>query len=60
VRLSASEIISLYRPTLCALRIYLREQRVPEAEPDVCEEILRTLGERHEQEHLAMLVGMKI
>jgi len=55
MRLSASDIISLYRPTLCALRIYLREQRVPEAEADVFEEILRQLGERHEQEHLATL-----
>jgi len=55
MRLSASDIISLYRPTLCSLRIYLREQRVPEVEPDVFEEILRKLGERHEQEHLATL-----
>ena len=55
MRLSASDIISLYRPTLCALRIYLREQRVPESVPDVFEEILRKLGERHEQEHLATL-----
>ena len=55
MRLSASDIISLYRPTLCALRIYLREQRVPEAEPDIFEEILQTLGERHERQHLATL-----
>lgn len=55
MRLSASDIISLYRPTLCALRMYLREHCVPEAEPDVFEEILRKLGERREQEHLATL-----
>src|ERR1700758_2669279 len=55
MRLSASDIISLYRPTECDLRIYLREQHVPEAEPDIFEEILQTLGERHERQHLATL-----
>ena len=55
MRLTASDIVSFYRPTLCALRIYLREQRVPEAEPGVFEEILQKLGERHEQKHLATL-----
>jgi predicted RecB family nuclease len=55
MRLSASDIFSLYRPTECDLRIYLREQHVPEAEPDIFEEILQTLGERHERQHLATL-----
>ena len=55
MRLTASDIFNLYRPTLCALRVYLREQRVPEAEPGVFEEILQTLGQRHEQSHLATL-----
>jgi predicted RecB family nuclease len=55
MRLTASDIFSLYRPTACALRVYLREQRIPEAEPGVFEEILRTLGQRHEQSHLATL-----
>ena len=55
MRLTASDISAVYRPTLCALRVYLREQRIPEAEASVFEEILRTLGQRHEQSHLATL-----
>jgi predicted RecB family nuclease len=55
MRLTASDIFNLYRPTLCALRVYLSEQGVPEAEPGVFEEILETLGKRHEQSHLATL-----
>jgi len=55
MRLTASDIFNLYRPALCALRVYLREQRVPEAEPGGFEEILQTLGQRHEQSHLATL-----
>src|ERR1035437_4304385 len=55
MRLTASDIVSFYRPTLCALRIYLREQGIPETEASVFEEILQKLGERHEQKHLATL-----
>lgn len=55
MRLTASDIISLHRPTPCDLRVYLREQRVPEAEPSAFEQILQTLGQRHEEEHLATL-----
>jgi predicted RecB family nuclease len=55
MRLTASDIISLYRPTPCGLRVYLREHRVPEAEPSAFDEILQTLGQRHEQAHLATL-----
>lgn len=55
MRLTASDIFNLYRPTLCALRVHLREQGAPEAKPGVFEEILETLGRRHEQSHLATL-----
>ena len=55
MKLTASDIFTLYRPTLCPLRIYLREQRIPAAEPSAFEQILQTLGQRHEQEHLATL-----
>src|SRR5579864_4474106 len=55
MRLTASDIFSVYRPTLCSVRVYLREQRIPEAEEGVFEKILQTLGERHEQSHLATL-----
>jgi predicted RecB family nuclease len=55
MRVTVSDIVSLYRPTPCDLRIYLREHDFPEAEPSAFDEILRTLGERHEQQHLATL-----
>jgi predicted RecB family nuclease len=55
IRLSASDIVGLYRPTPCPLRVYLREHDVPQAEPSAFDEILRTLGQRHEQKHLAAL-----
>jgi predicted RecB family nuclease len=55
MRLTASDIISFYRPTPCPLRVYLREQRIPAAEPTAFEQILQTLGQRHEQDHLATL-----
>lgn len=55
MRLTASDIFSLYRPTLCALRVYLRGQGVPESDVSAFEEILNTLGKRHEQSHLATL-----
>ena len=54
MRLTA-DIFSLYRPTPCPLRVYLREQPIPAPEPSVFEEILQTLGQRHEQGHLATL-----
>ncbi len=55
MKLTASDIITLYRPTVCPLRVYLREQHIPEAEPSAFEQILQTLGQRHEQAHLATL-----
>jgi predicted RecB family nuclease len=55
MRLTASDIIRLHRPTPCALRVYLREQGEPEAEPSVFDQILETLGQRHEQAHLDTL-----
>ena len=55
MQLTTSDIHTLHRPTLCPLRVYLREHNTPEAEPGAFEQILRTLGERHEQAHLATL-----
>lgn len=55
MRLTASDIITFYRPTFCPLRVYLHEQRIPKAEPSAFEEILQILGQRHEQSHLATL-----
>lgn len=53
--LTASDIVSLYRPTPCSLRLYLREHGVPESEPSAFDQIIRTLGQVHEQKHLATL-----
>ena len=57
MRLTASDIISLYRPTPCSLRLYLRAKGVPESEPSAFEQIIRTLGQVHEQKHLATLAA---
>ena len=35
MRLTASEIHDLYRPTVCPLRVYLSQHRITEAEPSV-------------------------
>jgi hypothetical protein len=55
MQLTASDIVSLYRPTPCSLRLYLREQGVPESEASAFEQIIQTLGHVHEQNHLATL-----
>ena len=55
MQLTTSDIYTFHRPTLCPLRVYLREQKVPEAEPSAFEQVLRTLGERHERAHLKTL-----
>jgi predicted RecB family nuclease len=53
--LTASDIVTLYRPTECPLRVYLRQHAVVESEPSEFERVLQRLGERHEAEHLATL-----
>lgn len=55
MRLTASDIVGLYRPEPCQLRVYLRGHGVQEAEPGPYEEIIEQLGRRHEQSHLASL-----
>lgn len=55
MRLTASDIVSLYRPEPCQLRVYLHEHGVEEAEPGAYDEIIEQLGRRHEQSHLASL-----
>ncbi|MFY9643720.1 MAG: PD-(D/E)XK nuclease family protein, partial [Terriglobales bacterium] len=55
MHLSASDLVSLHRPTLCPLRVYLRSQGVPEAEPGAFDLVLRDLGQQHERAHLATL-----
>lgn len=53
MRIVASDVVSLYRPSKCELRLYLRHHREPEEPPSPYEETLRRLGERHETAHLA-------
>jgi predicted RecB family nuclease len=55
MRLLASDIIALHRPTPCELRIYLRHNGTPEAAPGPFDEVLRRLGMRHEEQHLNAL-----
>ena len=55
MRLTASDFASCYRPTRCDLRVFLRHQRAPEAEPGPYDIVLRRLGLRHERDHLATL-----
>ena len=55
MRMTASEFVSYRRPTRCDLRVFLRHQQEPEAEPGPYEVVLRRLGLRHERTHLATL-----
>lgn len=55
VRLVPTDVMTLYRPSECGLRVYLRNKKEPEAEASPFELVLRRLGIRHEQQHLATL-----
>jgi len=53
MRLSASDPYRLYKPSSCELRLYLHHKGVEEKTPSPFGEVIRRLGERHEQLHLA-------
>src|ERR1700680_3149950 len=55
MRLTASDFMTYWRPSSCELRVFLHEKGEPEAEPGAFDEVMRRLGIRHEQEHLATL-----
>jgi predicted RecB family nuclease len=55
LRLRATEFVSLYRPSECRLRVYLRNIGEIEAAPGPFDLVLRKLGERHERLHLSTL-----
>src|SRR5258707_6632221 len=55
MRLIASDFMTYWRPSACELRVFLHERGEPEAEPGAFDEVMRRLGIRHEQEHLATL-----
>jgi predicted RecB family nuclease len=51
-RLVATDFFSLYRPSECELRVWLRQQGVEEAPPGPYAEVLMKLGQEHERRHL--------
>lgn len=51
--LSSGDFYRAYRPSACDLRLYLHHRETPGAEPSEFEEVIRRLGERHENAHLA-------
>ena len=55
MRITASDIVTLYRPAPCPSRVWLREHGVSESEPGAYDEIIEQLGRLHEQKHLISL-----
>lgn len=55
MRLIASDFTNYYRPSLCELRVFLRERAEKEAEQTAFQEVLNRLGLGHEKQHLATL-----
>ncbi|MGH2954085.1 MAG: TM0106 family RecB-like putative nuclease [Solirubrobacterales bacterium] len=53
MRLVATDFFSLYRPSECGLRVWLRAQGEEEAPPGPYAEVLMKLGLEHERRHLA-------
>jgi predicted RecB family nuclease len=53
VKITAQDFYSLYAPSECGLRVYLRAKKEPEAEPSEFEQVLQRLGQRHQAAHLA-------
>jgi predicted RecB family nuclease len=51
-RLIATDFFSLYRPSECDLRVWLRAQGIEEAPPGPYSEVLMKLGIEHERRHL--------
>src|SRR5438093_1170494 len=50
--LTPSDIYARYRPSICDLRVFLKEHGEQEAEPSPYEKVLRDLRTRHAQSHL--------
>ncbi len=55
MQLTASDMYTYHRPSRCELRVYLRHRGEFESEPGEYELVLRRLGKRHEEQHLASL-----
>jgi uncharacterized protein len=52
-KIKPSYFYNLYRPSKCALRLYLQLKGVEPAPPSAFEEVLFRLGQRHEKNHLS-------
>ena len=52
MRLTASDLYTYHLPSRCELRPYLKANAVEPSPPGPFEEVLRTLGKRHERQHL--------
>jgi hypothetical protein len=52
--LTGTDFYRAYRPSECDLRLYLHHHGVKAAEPGPFEEVIRSLGERHERARLAV------
>ncbi len=52
MKLFASDLYSLYQPSICELRVYLNGKGIEAAEPSAYAKVLRKLGERHELAYL--------
>src|SRR2546425_9778274 len=50
--LTASDVLTYYRPSICERRVYLRERGEQEEPPSAFDETLERLGIRHERSHL--------
>ena len=55
MRLTASDFVTIARPSRCDLRVFLRHRGEVEAAPGPYDEVMRRLGVRHEKDHLATL-----
>ena len=55
MRLTATDIYSLHRPSQCGLRVHLQHQGVPGGQPSAFEEIIIRLGNSHELAQLETL-----
>lgn len=53
MKLTPSDIYTLYSPGFCERRVFLAARGEERAEPDEFEELIHELGIRHEKEHLA-------
>lgn len=53
MQVSATDAYRVYRPSNCELRLYLHHHGIEAAGPGPFEEVIRSLGERHERRHLA-------